>query len=47
MRFFHSLVPSLLVLGSGVAQAASSWGFDEAIISVSGKSAAGTGFKDK
>jgi len=44
MRFLNSFLPSLL-LGAGVAQAVSSWGFDEAIISVSGKAA--TGFKDK
>lgn len=46
MRFIHSLI-SVVLVGAGVAQAASSWGFDEAVISVSGKSAAGTGFKDK
>lgn len=46
MRFLTSLLPSLL-LGAGVVSAASSWGFDEAVISVSGKSAAGGGFKDK
>jgi hypothetical protein len=35
------------LLGAGVAQAASaSWGFDEAIISVSGKGSGGP-FKDK
>jgi len=46
MRFIRSLLPSLIVLGAGVAQAASSWGFEEAIISVSGKGAGGS-FKDK
>lgn len=47
MRFLHSLLPALLVLGAGVAQAASSWGFDEAVISVTGKAGAGSAFKDK
>ncbi|KUJ09528.1 uncharacterized protein LY89DRAFT_701125 [Mollisia scopiformis] len=47
MRFLHSLIPSLLVLGAGVAQAASSWSFDEAVISVTGKSGASSAFKDK
>jgi oligosaccharyltransferase complex subunit delta (ribophorin II) len=37
----------LLVLGSGIATAASSWNFDEAVISVTGKGGAGSGFKDK
>lgn len=46
MRFLRSLVPSLLVLGAGVAEAAS-WGFDEAVISVTGKGGAGSAFKDK
>jgi len=45
MRFLRSLVPSLLLLGAGVANAASSWGFDEAVISVAGKGSAA--FKDK
>jgi hypothetical protein len=48
MRFLRSLIPSVLVLGAGIAEAASSWNFDEAIISVSGKGAGvGAGFKDK
>ncbi len=46
MRFLHSLVPSLLVLGAGIAEAAS-WGFDEAVISVTGKGGASSAFKDK
>ena len=46
MRFLRSLLPSVLVLGAGIAEAASSWNFDEAIISVSGKGAA-SAFKDK
>jgi oligosaccharyltransferase complex subunit delta (ribophorin II) len=45
MRFLHSLLPSLLLAGAGIAEAASSWGFDEAIISVNSKG--GDGFKDK
>ncbi|KAE8447031.1 hypothetical protein EG329_011166 [Mollisiaceae sp. DMI_Dod_QoI] len=47
MRFLHSLFPSLLVLSAGVAQAASSWGFEEAVISVTGKGGSGSAFKDK
>lgn len=46
MRFLRSLVPSLLLLGAGVAEAAS-WGFDEAVISVAKKGNAGSAFKDK
>ncbi|QSZ29766.1 hypothetical protein DSL72_004283 [Monilinia vaccinii-corymbosi] len=45
MRLLSSL-PSLVLFGVGIANAASSWSFDEAIVSVSGKGAAG-GFKDK
>ncbi|CAG8949761.1 hypothetical protein HYFRA_00004084 [Hymenoscyphus fraxineus] len=46
---FSSLLPSALVLGAGIAEAASGWNFDEAIISVSAKGAAGAAgaFKDK
>jgi oligosaccharyltransferase complex subunit delta (ribophorin II) len=47
MRFLRSFIPSLLVLGSGIATAASSWNFDEAVISVTGKGGAASGFKDK
>lgn len=45
MRFLHSFVPSLL-LAAGAAQAASSWGFDEATLSVGAKKA-GTSVKEK
>jgi oligosaccharyltransferase complex subunit delta (ribophorin II) len=37
----------LLVLGAGISNAASSWNFDEAVISVTGKGGAGGSFKDK
>ena len=47
MRFLRSLIPSLLLLGAGVADAASSWNFDEAVISVIGKGNTGAAFKDK
>jgi oligosaccharyltransferase complex subunit delta (ribophorin II) len=47
MRFLRSLLPSALLLGASVVNAASSWNFDEAIISVAGKSGAGSAFKDK
>lgn len=48
MRFFSSLVPSLLLLGAGVAQAASGWGFEDAVVSVASKGAGvGGGSKDK
>ncbi|PQE15805.1 oligosaccharyltransferase subunit ribophorin ii protein [Rutstroemia sp. NJR-2017a BBW] len=46
MRLLRSLVPSLILAGAGIVTAASSWGFDDAIISVNSKSAVG-GFKDK
>ena len=41
MRFLRSLLPSLLLLGAGITEAASSWSFDEGVISV------GKEFKDK
>ncbi|KAI1636513.1 Oligosaccharyltransferase subunit Ribophorin II-domain-containing protein [Biscogniauxia mediterranea] len=48
MRFLHSLTPSLLLLAAGAAQAASSWGFADATVSVnSKKGAAATGSKEK
>lgn len=46
MRLLSSLLPSLLVAAAGVVQAASSWSFDEAIISVASKGAEAQ-FKDK
>jgi oligosaccharyltransferase complex subunit delta (ribophorin II) len=45
MRFLRSLIPSILLLGAGVAEAASSWSFEDATISVNSK--AGGAFKDK
>jgi len=45
MRFLPSLLPSLLLAGAGVVQAAQSWGFNEASVSVNSKS--GPAFKDK
>ncbi|KAL3421379.1 hypothetical protein PVAG01_07824 [Phlyctema vagabunda] len=45
MRFLKALLPSLLLVSAGVADA-SSWNFEEAIISVQSK-AAGNPFKDK
>ncbi|PSS15245.1 hypothetical protein M430DRAFT_142785 [Amorphotheca resinae ATCC 22711] len=45
MRFLRSLIPSILLLGAGVAEAASSWSFEDATISVNSK--AGGTFKDK
>lgn len=45
MRFLSSLLPSLLLVGAGITEAAQSWSFNEAVISVSSKS--GDGFKDK
>ncbi|OTB19421.1 hypothetical protein K445DRAFT_305804 [Daldinia sp. EC12] len=44
MRFLHSFVAPLLLLATGAAQAASSWGFDDAKLSVTAKKA---GAKDK
>jgi hypothetical protein len=38
MRFLRSLIPSLLLLGAGVAEASSSWSFEEGSISVGSKS---------
>ncbi|KAJ8069984.1 hypothetical protein OCU04_000388 [Sclerotinia nivalis] len=46
MRLSRSLIPSLVLAVAGIVDAASSWSFDEAIVSVSGKGGAG-GFKDK
>ncbi|KAI0007614.1 Oligosaccharyltransferase subunit Ribophorin II-domain-containing protein [Xylariaceae sp. FL0662B] len=43
MRFLHSFVPSLLLLAAGAAQAASSWGFDDATLSVTPKKSTGAG----
>ncbi|XXH05647.1 hypothetical protein Hte_012082 [Hypoxylon texense] len=40
MRFLHSFVTPLLLLAAGAAQAASSWGFDDAKLTVSPKKAA-------
>jgi hypothetical protein len=45
MRFLHSLLPSILLVGASVVQAASLWSFDEAVISVNSKG--GPAFKDK
>ncbi|KAG0645485.1 Dolichyl-diphosphooligosaccharide-glycosyltransferase subunit SWP1 [Hyphodiscus hymeniophilus] len=45
MRFLRSLLPSILLLGASVVDAASSWKFEDATISVSGK--VGSGSKDK
>ena len=45
MRFLQLLLPYVLLAGAGVAQAASSWGIEDASISVS--SNGGAGFKDK
>ncbi|KAI1802905.1 Oligosaccharyltransferase subunit Ribophorin II-domain-containing protein [Daldinia bambusicola] len=44
MRFLHSFVAPLLLLATGTAQAASSWGFDDAKLTVTAKKA---GTKDK
>ncbi|RYC63503.1 hypothetical protein CHU98_g2723 [Xylaria longipes] len=42
MRFLTSLVTPLVLLAAGAAQAASSWGFDDATVQVNAKKAAGT-----
>lgn len=41
MRFLHSFVTPLVLLAAGAAQAASSWGFDDATVQVNAKKAAG------
>lgn len=41
MRFLRSFVPSLL-LAAGAAQAASSWGFDDATLAIGTKKADGS-----
>ncbi|KAI0473791.1 Oligosaccharyltransferase subunit Ribophorin II-domain-containing protein [Xylariaceae sp. FL0804] len=41
MRFLQNVLPSLLLLAAGAAQAASSWGFDDATVSVISKKGAG------
>ncbi|KAI2601914.1 Dolichyl-diphosphooligosaccharide--protein glycosyltransferase subunit Swp1 [Hypoxylon sp. NC1633] len=40
MKFLHSFAAPLLLLAAGAAQAASSWGFDDAKLTVSAKKAA-------
>ncbi|KAI1497072.1 Oligosaccharyltransferase subunit Ribophorin II-domain-containing protein [Biscogniauxia marginata] len=47
MRFLRSLSPALLLLTAGAAQAASSWSFVDATVSVNSKKGAGTGSKEK
>ncbi|KAI3324598.1 Oligosaccharyltransferase subunit Ribophorin II-domain-containing protein [Xylariaceae sp. AK1471] len=42
MRFLHSFATPLLLLAAGAAQAASSWGFDDATVQVNAKKGAGT-----
>jgi hypothetical protein len=42
MRFLHSFVTPLVLLAAGAAQAASSWGFDDATVQVNAKKGAGT-----
>ncbi|KIN02300.1 hypothetical protein OIDMADRAFT_18912 [Oidiodendron maius Zn] len=45
MRFLRSVIPSLLLIGAGLTEAASSWSFVEGSISVNSKT--GDTFKDK
>ncbi|KAI8623957.1 Oligosaccharyltransferase subunit Ribophorin II-domain-containing protein [Xylariaceae sp. FL1651] len=45
MRFLHSFVTPLLLLAAGAAQAASTWGFDDATVQVNAKK--GAGVKEK
>jgi hypothetical protein len=47
MRLLRSLLPSLLLVSVGVVEAASSWKFQEASVSISGKGGVGSGSKDK
>ncbi|KAF2815083.1 uncharacterized protein BDZ99DRAFT_190217 [Mytilinidion resinicola] len=48
MRFFRSILPSLLVSGACVVSAASSWGFEDATLTVQSKGAGvGGGLKEK
>jgi hypothetical protein len=35
MRLLRSLIPSLLLVGAGVVQAASSWSFEDSTLSIS------------
>ncbi|KAI1756784.1 Oligosaccharyltransferase subunit Ribophorin II-domain-containing protein [Xylaria castorea] len=42
MRFLHSFVTPLVLLAAGAAQAASTWGFDDATVQVNAKKAVGT-----
>ena len=47
MKFSSAIVLPLISLGAGLA-AASSWGFEDATVSISGKGAGvGSGFKEK
>jgi hypothetical protein len=47
MRLLRSLLPSILLVSVGVVEAASSWKFQEASVSISGKGGVGSGSKDK
>jgi len=47
MKFLRSFLPSALLLGANVVSAASSWSFDDAVVSVTSKKAGSTAFKDK
>ncbi|KAI1077355.1 Oligosaccharyltransferase subunit Ribophorin II-domain-containing protein [Whalleya microplaca] len=47
MRFLRSFAPSLLLLAAGAAQAASSWGFDDATLSVTAKKSTSGSVKEK
>jgi hypothetical protein len=48
MRVLHSFVSSLLLSGAAIVSAASSWGFEDATVSISSKGAGvGGGSKDK
>ncbi|KAI1097581.1 Oligosaccharyltransferase subunit Ribophorin II-domain-containing protein [Jackrogersella minutella] len=46
MRFLQSFIAPLMLLSAGATQAASSWGFEDAKLSVSGKKADGAKDKD-
>ena len=47
MRLPRSFVPSLLLLAAGAAQAASSWSFDDASLTVTSKKNPEGGVKEK
>lgn len=47
MRFLQSFASALLLAAAGTAQAASSWGFDDATVSITAKKGSDGAVKEK